>query len=143
VYVDYDRECEAKAFDIDVSCIRTVTINPWMPRPLLESVRETIQSIEECRRLRVADALNGADDIRHPMTDNTHLAQRTKQWVVRLQGFGWEVHEWEDWMPEWWTKYNNYWLAYGDALRLNSRHVRGEDYYAELRTAYLMGDKTK
>jgi hypothetical protein len=54
VYVDYDQECEAKAFDIDLSCIRTVTMNPWMPRPLLESVRETIQSIEGCRRLRVS-----------------------------------------------------------------------------------------
>jgi hypothetical protein len=67
----------------------------------------------------------------------------TKQWVVRLQGHEWVVHQWEDWMPKWWTKYNNYWLAYGTALRLNADHVRGEDYYAEIRSAYLMEDQNK
>ena len=67
----------------------------------------------------------------------------TKQWVVRLQGREWVVHQWEDWMPKWWTKYNNYWLAHGKALRLNGDHVGGEDYYAELRSAYLMDDQNK
>jgi hypothetical protein len=67
----------------------------------------------------------------------------TKQWVVRLQGREWEAHQWEDWMPKWWTKYDNYWLAYGKERRLNSKNVRGEDYYAELRSTCLVEDKNK
>jgi hypothetical protein len=54
VYVDHDEECESKDFAINLSCIRRVTINPWMPKPLLESVRATIRSIKGCRELRVS-----------------------------------------------------------------------------------------
>lgn len=54
IYVDKQEECEAKDFPIDLGCIRKITMNPWMPKPLLESVRATIQSIKGCRHLRVS-----------------------------------------------------------------------------------------
>jgi len=54
VYVDHCEECEAKDFPIDLACIRKITMNPWMPNPLLKSVRATIQSIRDCRSLRVS-----------------------------------------------------------------------------------------
>jgi len=54
VYIDHDKECEAKDFAIDLSCIRKITMNPWMPKPLLKSVRATIQSVKGCRELRVS-----------------------------------------------------------------------------------------
>ncbi len=63
----------------------------------------------------------------------TSRLQMSKQWVVRLQADEWEVHEWEDWMPNWWIKYDNWILARAAELRLNEKHVRGEDYYKELR----------
>ncbi len=54
VYVDHSEECEAKDFPIDLSCIRRITMNPWIAKPLLKSVRATIQSIKGCRELRVS-----------------------------------------------------------------------------------------
>jgi hypothetical protein len=54
VYVDRDEEYEAKDFPIKLSCIRKITMSPWMPKSLLEAVRSTIQSIEACNMLRVS-----------------------------------------------------------------------------------------
>ncbi len=54
VYVGHEEDCDAKEFDIELSCIRVITMNPWMPKPLLEAVRATIQSIKGCANLRVS-----------------------------------------------------------------------------------------
>jgi len=54
VYVDGNESREAMDFDIEVSCISRITMNPWLPRPLLESVRKTIQGIKGCRKLKVS-----------------------------------------------------------------------------------------
>jgi len=53
VYIDRDDEIETKGFDIDLSCIHRITLNPWMPKALADAVKATIRSIEGCESIRV------------------------------------------------------------------------------------------
>ena len=48
VYTDEKAECEAMAFSIDLDSIQRITLNPWMPKPLVEAVKKTIHSIDGC-----------------------------------------------------------------------------------------------
>jgi hypothetical protein len=53
VYLDRSEEIEAKGFDIDLACIRRITLNPWMPKPLADAVKLTIRSIDGCKSIEV------------------------------------------------------------------------------------------
>jgi hypothetical protein len=49
-------KCEFNQFPeytIPINCINTVTLSPWMPKPLVKSVKKTIKSIDNCKSLRV------------------------------------------------------------------------------------------
>ncbi len=41
--------------DIPVSldCIEKISLNPWIPKPLYDSLKETIQSIADCERIKI------------------------------------------------------------------------------------------
>ena len=53
LYVSKTKEYETKGIDIDLSCIERVVLNPWMPKPLANSVKATIKSIPGCAHLSV------------------------------------------------------------------------------------------
>jgi len=46
-------ERQSKDFDIPLSCVRRVTISPWMPEGLVPAVKETIKAVNGCGRLPV------------------------------------------------------------------------------------------
>ena len=54
IYEDAKTEIEAKSFRISLDCIDRVTLNPWLAKPLAETVRKTLKSLDGCRDLRVA-----------------------------------------------------------------------------------------
>ena len=54
VCVDRDEEIESKEFEIDLACIQRITLNPWLPESLVESVRSTIRLIGgECETMEI------------------------------------------------------------------------------------------
>jgi hypothetical protein len=50
---DGNTETEAKGFDIHLSCINKIVLNPWMPKPLADAVKSTIRSIDGCKSMEV------------------------------------------------------------------------------------------
>jgi hypothetical protein len=53
VYVSRRVEMDSKGFDIDLACIRRITLNPWMPKSLADVVEDTIRSIDGCEKIEV------------------------------------------------------------------------------------------
>ena len=53
VYVDECMNLEYKEYPIDVECITQVTLSPWMPVNLANSVKRTLKSIPGCSNLEV------------------------------------------------------------------------------------------
>lgn len=53
LYVDNDEELSVKDFPIELQCIDRVTLSPWMPQVLKDSVSKTLHSIEGCRSLDI------------------------------------------------------------------------------------------
>jgi hypothetical protein len=54
VYTDVRNELDAKSFAIPLSCIKRVTLNPWLPEPLVEVVKRTICSVDaSCEKIKV------------------------------------------------------------------------------------------
>ncbi len=53
VYLDRLRTVEAKPLSIDLRAISRITLNPWMPKSLVSSVKATIQSIVGCSKIQV------------------------------------------------------------------------------------------
>lgn len=53
IYSDWREEIEAKGFDIGLTCINRIVLNPWIPKPLADAVKLTIRSIEGCESIEV------------------------------------------------------------------------------------------
>ncbi len=51
IYKNSSRQMASKDVRIPIECIQKICLNPWMPKPLVQSFRETIGSIEGCERL--------------------------------------------------------------------------------------------
>lgn len=51
IFEDKMNALETKEFDIEMSSIRRIIVNPWMPKSLFETVKELIHSIDGCERL--------------------------------------------------------------------------------------------
>lgn len=54
VFLDMNEGIEFKDFTIEVAWIRRVTLSPWMPKRLRDSVTATLQSIRGCSSLSIA-----------------------------------------------------------------------------------------
>ena len=53
VYVDNSGESEAKGFQIPLTCIQRITLNPWLPNSLADAVKATIRSIDGCKNIPI------------------------------------------------------------------------------------------
>ena len=53
VYVSMDEVAEFKSFPIPLSCVRRVTLSPWMSNALDESVKQTLKDIPDCSNINV------------------------------------------------------------------------------------------
>ena len=56
LYLDKKSPVESREYDIDMSCIRRITLSPWMPGMLKESVRQTLRAIDGCSNLEIAQS---------------------------------------------------------------------------------------
>jgi hypothetical protein len=54
IYVDQNKTLERRDYDFSVSAIRRITLSPWMPKALANSVRSTLRSIEGCQHLNIS-----------------------------------------------------------------------------------------
>jgi hypothetical protein len=53
VYDDHRHSEQHKSYDISLSCIDRITLSPWLPQALSDSVKETLRSIAGCSRIRI------------------------------------------------------------------------------------------
>jgi hypothetical protein len=53
VYESKTEELAAKEVFIPLNCIRKVTLSPWMPKSVAETVKTVIAGIDGCENLRV------------------------------------------------------------------------------------------
>lgn len=51
IFKSATRELHSKNVRISIDCIEKVTLSPWVPKALVQSLRETISSIPDCERL--------------------------------------------------------------------------------------------
>jgi hypothetical protein len=51
VFEDQGQALETKEFDIELSCISRISVNPWMPKSLFGTVKELIHTIDSCEKL--------------------------------------------------------------------------------------------
>lgn len=51
IYKSSTKKIQTKNVQISIDCIEKITLSPWVPRPLVKSLRETISSIPDCDRL--------------------------------------------------------------------------------------------
>ncbi len=54
VYWDPDQAVEFKDYAIELGWIRRVTLSPWMPKRLRDSMTETLRAIKGCSKLAVS-----------------------------------------------------------------------------------------
>lgn len=54
IYTDTGELIEPKDYPIDdLSCVKQIRLSPWMPSPLVDSVRKTLKDIPGCERLKI------------------------------------------------------------------------------------------
>lgn len=53
IYADTGERLRSKSYDIDLSLIKWIRLSPWIPKPLVESVTETLESIPGCSGLEI------------------------------------------------------------------------------------------
>jgi len=53
IYQDADVARDTWEFDIDIACVREVTLSPWMPEPIANSVKEVIKRMDGCEHIKV------------------------------------------------------------------------------------------
>lgn len=53
IYVDTEKRLRFKSYDIDLSLIKRIRLSPWMPKPLVKSVKKTLRSIRGCSGLEI------------------------------------------------------------------------------------------
>ena len=54
LYLDKKNHVESREYNIDLRCIRRITLSPWMPKTLTTSVRRTLRAINGCSKLQIA-----------------------------------------------------------------------------------------
>lgn len=53
VYVDCDTLLEYKNYKIEVNWIKRITLSPWMPTTLANSVKATLKSMDGCSKIEI------------------------------------------------------------------------------------------
>lgn len=53
IYVDTEEHLESKSYEIKLDWIKLIRLSPWMPKPLVKSVTETLKSISGCSGLKI------------------------------------------------------------------------------------------
>jgi hypothetical protein len=53
VFVDKSKTMETKEFDINLNCIRRVTLSPWLLESRVDAVKSKIHSIPRCDHIKV------------------------------------------------------------------------------------------
>lgn len=53
IYSSETEELLAKSFSIQISCIRRIVVNPWLPDPLFEATKDAITRTPGCSKLLV------------------------------------------------------------------------------------------
>ena len=53
VYVNETEIFESKKVDVPLFTVSRITLSPWMPRELAESVRKSLKAIEGCQNLKI------------------------------------------------------------------------------------------
>jgi len=53
IFVDKHEEIEYKQVNIGLSCIERITLSPWMPKAIVQSVKSVLKKIEGCGDLDV------------------------------------------------------------------------------------------
>lgn len=53
VFTSLDEAVEFKDYPIRLACVRRITLSPWMPKPLVRSVKETLKGFEGCGSIAV------------------------------------------------------------------------------------------
>ena len=56
LYLDKKSRVESREYNIDMGCIRKITLSPWMPVMLKESVRRTLHAIDGCSKLQMSQS---------------------------------------------------------------------------------------
>ena len=56
IYVDTEALTKPKNYDINLRWIKWIRLSPWMPEPLVESVKKTLKSISGCQELKIAQS---------------------------------------------------------------------------------------
>src|SRR5207237_4622413 len=54
IFVSEDDAVEHKDYPIQLTCIRRITLSPWMSKTLAVSVKETLKSIPGCDRIKIS-----------------------------------------------------------------------------------------
>ena len=53
LFIDSNEKMESHRMDIPLDCINRITLNPWMPKSLSDTVRSTLKGIKGCDKIRV------------------------------------------------------------------------------------------
>ena len=60
IFVSEDDAVEHKDYPIQLTCIRRITLSPWMSKTLAVSVKETLKSIPGCDRIKISRSTSRA-----------------------------------------------------------------------------------
>jgi len=53
IFVDKNEKVEYKQANIDLNCIRRITLSPWMPEAIVQSVKSVLKKIDGCEGLKI------------------------------------------------------------------------------------------
>jgi hypothetical protein len=74
IYVSTQETIDTKDYEITPSSIFRITLSPWMPKPLVDSVKATLKSIPNCEKLSVSQSTLVDNDfwkrVANPNLDN-------------------------------------------------------------------------
>jgi Protein of unknown function (DUF2971) len=56
IFGDKSKELETKSIEVELGCINRVTLGPWLPQPLRETVKATIRDIYDSGGLKVVSS---------------------------------------------------------------------------------------
>lgn len=73
VYVSATEAVQFKDYPIKHAWIRRITLSPWMSRPLAESVKANLRSIDGCARLPISQSTLVENEVWKSCTTNVQL----------------------------------------------------------------------
>lgn len=56
VYTSKTEALDTKSLDITIEAVESIMVNPWLPEPLVETVRHVIKSVHGCEKLEVTQS---------------------------------------------------------------------------------------